>query len=95
VRIKWSKFVAAMTEEFPILERLCLKFVEDGRMTLPGTFRAPKLRHLQLRSLLSVFSPAYLSAALCSSSCLPSRPPIDASMYRFASLPLMYFHLVL
>jgi hypothetical protein len=43
-----GKFVTAMDEEFPILERMCLgsQSKVSTRMALPGTFQAHNLRHV-------------------------------------------------
>jgi hypothetical protein len=43
-----GKFIAAMDEEFPILERICIGSPPKGSASLvfPGTFQAPNLRHV-------------------------------------------------
>jgi hypothetical protein len=43
-----GKFIAAMDEEFPILERICIGSPPKDSVSLafPGTFQAPNLRHV-------------------------------------------------
>ena len=55
------KLTTAMDEEFPMLEYLYMSppTKEDTTSMLPGTFRAPRLRHLLLRSFaISMTSPS-------------------------------------
>jgi hypothetical protein len=48
-----GKFITAMDEEFPILERMCLgsQSEDSTRMAFPGTFQAPNLRHVWTASI--------------------------------------------
>jgi hypothetical protein len=48
-----GKFIAAMDEEFPILERMCIgsQSKSSTRMVFPGTFQAPNLRHVWTASI--------------------------------------------
>jgi hypothetical protein len=48
-----GKFITAMDEEFPILERMCLgsQSKDSTRMAFPGTFQAPNLRHVWTASI--------------------------------------------
>jgi hypothetical protein len=62
-----QKFVAAMDEEFPTLEHLCIgpEAKDDNALVLPPTFRAPHLRHLVLRNAsLPIGSPLLMTAGL-------------------------------
>lgn len=55
-----KKLITVMDKEFPMLEYLYMSppTKEDSSLTLPGTFRAPRLRHLLLRSFaISMTSP--------------------------------------
>jgi hypothetical protein len=54
------KLMTAMDKEFPMLEYMYMSppTKEDTSLTLPGTFRAPRLRHLLLRNFaFSIASP--------------------------------------
>jgi hypothetical protein len=54
------KLTTAMDKEFPMLEYMYMSppTKEDTSLTLPGTFRAPRLRHLLLRNFaFSIASP--------------------------------------
>jgi hypothetical protein len=49
---KLQKFIVAIDEEYPVLEYLIMRPLEWGKrmaLTLPGTLRAPRLRHLVLQ----------------------------------------------
>ena len=61
-----QKLTAAMHEEFPILEYLYMSppTKEDSSLTLPGTFRAPRLRHLLLRSFAIPMTCPLLTASV-------------------------------
>jgi hypothetical protein len=49
---KLQKLIVAIDEEYPVLEYLIMRPLEWGKrmaLTLPGTLRAPRLRHLVLQ----------------------------------------------
>jgi hypothetical protein len=61
-----EKFLAAMDDEFPILEFLEIMppMEPDSRLILPSTFQAPQLRHLILDRLASPIGSPLLASAI-------------------------------
>jgi hypothetical protein len=83
------KFVLAMDEEFPMLERMYVacRSDEPTNLVFPGTFQAPNLRHLLLQmASLPIGSPySQLPPALSLSDLDKSRHP--PTYPRIVSLP--------
>jgi len=60
-----QKFIAAMDEEYPILEFLVIEVPSDSTIfRFPETFRAPHLRHLRLRGFALPIGSQLLTAAV-------------------------------
>jgi hypothetical protein len=81
------KLIMAMDEQFPILERMYVKFrtKKSTSLVFPGTFQAPNLRHLKLfTASLAIGSPLLTTTAGLVTLILENIPP-------FPYLPPRYF----